>query len=106
MKNKIFAYLKYIFVQLNKHKDKQLHFLYIAFFTRVYNLLWPDPTLTIAIITSFILMFIISICKELIDDKITPGKFSYFDILWGLLGWCASTIITVIRIFEYKYIIY
>ena len=101
MINKIFLFFKKVLILLNKNKDKQLHFFYIAFFTRIYNLLWVDPTITIAITTSFVLMFGLSILKQQFDVKVLKGHFDYCDILWGVLGWAGSTIITILRIFEY-----
>lgn len=102
MLNNILIFIKKILIFLNKNKDKQLHFFYIAFFTRIYNLLWSDPTVTIAIATSFILMLVISILKQYFDEKVSKGHFDYCDILWGILGWAGSTIITILRIFEYN----
>lgn len=102
---KILETIKNVFIFLNKNKDKQLHFFYIAFFTRIYNLLWNDPTNILAIISSFIIMLTISVTKEYVDDKFTKGKFDLCDILWGMIGWILSTIITVLRIFEYQIII-
>lgn len=86
---------------MNKTRDKQLHFFYISFFTRIYTLLWSDPTQCLVITSSFLIMMGISIFKQYIDKQAIGGEFDYKDILAGMLGWLFSILLTIIRMSQY-----
>lgn len=95
-------YLQKLLQFINKNRDKQLHFFYIFFFTRIYTLLLVNQTQFFIISTSFIIMIGISIFKQFIDLKIINKKFDYKDILAGMLGWLISMFLTIIQIKIYK----
>lgn len=89
-------YIKKYLIFLNKNKDKQLHFFYIAFITHIYALLFPSVCMCNLLI-SFLVMISISLVKEVLDDTITPGRFDVYDILFGMAGWAVYNILNFIK---------
>lgn len=75
---------------LSNHMDKLLHFL-VAFVITTLG------TLIFSFLQMFLIVFVISVIKE-IYDKMRYGTPEHKDVIAGLLGSLFSILITTIRV--------